>query len=230
MLTKSCKLVPVMLVGTIVYQRKYSLSDYLSVGLITLGIALFSLAKAQKPAVPHVDDSADGDGWSPHLQQLLGIVLVCANIMLDGFTNQEQERIKQQHKIGALEMMKNINLWQCIYLGGYLLAGWVVLGEASDAQGAWRMLQTIPQLRWDVLAFACCAALGQIFVFAILNSFGPVVLVTCTVTRKLFQVLLSVAIFGHAVSFKQWVGVALVFTGIGWNTFFSRKKAKAKAE
>ena len=71
------------------------MSDYVAVALITFGIALFSLAKAPKPAV-HADmsDEAD-DGFGPQLRQLFGILLVCANIMLDGFTNHEQDRINK---------------------------------------------------------------------------------------------------------------------------------------
>ena len=77
------------------YRRKYAMSDYVAVALITSGIALFSLAKAPKPAVhADVEDEA-GDGFGPQLLQLIGILLVCANIMLDGFTNQEQDRINK---------------------------------------------------------------------------------------------------------------------------------------
>ena len=94
-----------------------------------------------------------------------------------------------------LQMMQNINAWQCIYLGGYLVASAVFLGDTSELLRAVDMLSSCPQLRWDVLLFACCAATGQVFIFAIMNEFGSLVTVTCTITRKLFQVLLSVAIF-----------------------------------
>jgi len=39
--------------------------------------------------------------------------------------------------------------------------------------------------------------------------------VTVTVTRKIVSMILSVVMFGHRLSGIQWVGVGMVFGGIG---------------
>ncbi len=44
-----------------------------------------------------------------------------------------------------------------------------------------------------------------------------------TVTRKLFTMLLSVIVFEHSLSKGQWLGVAVVFGGIGVEAGIKRR-------
>ena len=57
---------------------------------------------------------------------------------------------------------------------------------------------------------------------------------TVTVTRKMLTMMLSVLWFGHRLSGMQWVGVGLVFGGVGAEGLIARSekasKEKAKAE
>lgn len=48
-----------------------------------------------------------------------------------------------------------------------------------------------------------------------LSTFGSLLLVTVTVTRKMLTMILSVVWFGHSLGMMQWLGVGLVFGGIG---------------
>lgn len=64
-----------------------------------------------------------------------------------------------------------------------------------------------------------------------LSRFDSIVLVTITVTRKIFTMVLSVIAFGHHMSTGQWASVALVFAGIGLEAAerqFRRKEGKLK--
>jgi UDP-galactose transporter B1 len=54
-------------------------------------------------------------------------------------------------------------------------------------------------------------------------------LVTVTVTRKMLTMIISVVWFGHQLSFMQWLGVGLVFGGVGGEGVIQRQeKAKKK--
>jgi UDP-galactose transporter B1 len=75
-----------------------------------------------------------------------------------------------------------------------------------------------PPVILDVFLFAIAGSLGQCFIFMTLESFGSLVLVTVTVTRKLFSILLSVVWFGHHLSLGQWCSVGLVFVAIVWES------------
>ena len=80
----------------------------------------------------------------------------------------------------------------------------------------------------DVVAFAFCGAIGQLFIFATLEKFSSLLLVTVTVTRKMLTMILSVVWYGKSLTQGQWMGVALVFSGIGAEGLIARSEKKAK--
>jgi UDP-galactose transporter B1 len=61
-----------------------------------------------------------------------------------------------------------------------------------------------------------------------LATFSSVLLVTVTVTRKMFTMILSVVAFGHRLTEMQWLGVGLVFGGIGVEAAIQRREKMAK--
>lgn len=66
------------------------------------------------------------------------------------------------------------------------------------------------------------------FLVYTLSTFSSVLLVTVTVTRKMFTMILSVVAFGHRLTQMQWLGVGLVFGGIGVEAVIARKEKMAK--
>ncbi|OAA58568.1 udp-glc gal endoplasmic reticulum nucleotide sugar transporter [Niveomyces insectorum RCEF 264] len=121
--------------------------------------------------------------------------------------------------------------------GGGSGSGSGILGSSILGRGelaaALAFLQRHPTVWRDVLGFAACGAFGQIFIFYALSTFSSVFLVTVTVTRKMCTMMLSVVAFGHRLSRMQWLGVGLVFGGIGVEAQIARseklKKEAAKA-
>ena len=63
-----------------------------------------------------------------------------------------------------------------------------------------------------------------------LSIFGSLLLVTVTVTRKMLTMIISVLWFGHRLTGMQWVGVALVFGGIGVEAELSKREKRLKEE
>lgn len=61
-----------------------------------------------------------------------------------------------------------------------------------------------------------------------LSTFSSVLLVTVTVTRKMFTMILSVVAFGHRLTQMQLLGVGLVFGGIGVEAAIARQEKIAK--
>eukprot|EP00736_Rhodelphis_marinus_P001915 Rmarinus@m.22325 len=230
-LAKSSKLVPIVIWGKLL-GNTYSYAEYLAVGLITSGVAMFSMEAV------HKED--DDDKFI-----LLGIFLVSSNLILDGYANTKQDLLYSRHPVGPQHMMFLVNLGSASIVTLWLLGQTAVveLSQRVDLEeygvpadwlplpqiGLWasvRFLEQHPDALKDLALFACCSSLGLNFVFYSLKEFGSLVTVTFTITRKFFTVLLSVFYFGHYLTPRQWVACLFVFFGITLNTVGSRLKKR----
>ncbi|ORY82122.1 UAA transporter [Protomyces lactucae-debilis] len=222
-LGKSCKLLPVMALGVIVYGQKFPAHKYAVVLLVTIGVALFTLF------APASNKSKKGGAQAE--QSLYGLLLLSINLLLDGLTNSTQDAMFKKFKLSGPSMMVGLNLLSSVLVSGYLLSP---LGNTELASSLSFMRQH-PAIVQDIALFALCGATGQLAIFYTLQHFGSLALVTVTLTRKMFTMLLSVLWFGHALTKGQMVGVALVFGGISAEAVFKRqqdlaKKTRAKAQ
>jgi UDP-galactose transporter B1 len=211
-LSKSSKHVPVMFIGKFWYNKKYELYRYVSVGMICGGIFLFSLGKSPAAATKAAQNPTD----DPSLFSLfIGLALILLNLSLDGITSNEQDQVFHQYSVSSFQMMRNTNLWQSFYLGGYLLLELIFRGSNSQLIQSITMLTSSWWLLFDVLTFCFCACLGQVLLFRVIREFGSLVWITVSVTRQLFTVLFSVFLFNHNIQVLQWIGILSVFSGLG---------------
>lgn len=102
--------------------------------------------------------------------------------------------------------------------------------SANELKSAIAFVSANPAVARDALGFAACGAIGQIFIYYTLAHFSSLLLVTVTVTRKMLTMMLSVIWFGHRLSGMQWVGVGLVFGGVGAEGWIQRREKLAKEE
>ncbi|KAK7402983.1 UDP-galactose transporter [Neonectria punicea] len=233
LLAKSCKLLPVMFLHITVFQRRYPLYKYLVVAAVTLGVAVFTLHSGKKSKKSARAEDAS-TAW--------GLLLLGINLLFDGLTNSTQDHIFQSFRpYSGPQMMCANNMMSTLATGAYLLVspwlvatglgdwlGMDVAGNAGELKAALDFMSRYPAVWKDVLGFAACGAVGQVFIFYTLSNFSSVLLVTVTVTRKMFTMILSVLAFGHRLTQMQWLGVALVFGGIGVEAGIARQEKMAK--
>lgn len=214
-LGKSCKLVPVMLMNFLVYRRRFDWHKYISVALITVGVSGFMLFEPVRQT-----------GKSLASNSLYGLLLLLINLLVDGATNSWQDKIFMEHRVTAQQMM----FWMHLFSAGLLLA-WLTLNPFThELASALAFARTFPAVVGDVLLFGLCGALGQVFVFHTLEAYGSLTLVTVTVTRKLFTILLSLFWFNHALRSIQWLCVALVFAALLLESFGKRLATGKKSK
>ena len=235
-LAKACKLLPVMFLHVTLFRRPYPLYKYGVVALVTAGVAVFTLgqhangsAKKHSPSVTERNNT-----W--------GLLLLSVNLLLDGLTNATQDHIFATHKpYSGPQMMAAQNILATALTTTYLLllpllpstlltALNIPATAPHELRDALAFLAAHPAVLADVLAFAACGAVGQIFIYRTLARFSSLLLVTVTVTRKMLTMLLSVLWFGHRLGAGQWVGVGLVFGGVGAEGWVARREKKAKEE
>ena len=193
-LSKSCKILPVMLVGVLVNKTTYPLIEYLDATLITIGVGLFTVAERTTPSVRP----------SPAHDTIYGIFLLLTYLICDSFTSQWQSRVLKKYQIDQYQMMLGINIWSC---------GLTALTLLQSGEG----LLSIAFIIKDTSAFvdniilSVTSAVGQLFIFYTIKEHGPVVFTIIMTTRQLFSLVLSCLLFGHMMTVLAAIGAALVF-------------------
>ncbi|KAK4399780.1 UDP-galactose/UDP-glucose transporter 3 [Sesamum angolense] len=82
-LAKSSKMIPVMLMGTLVYGIKYTFPEYVCTLLVAGGISTFALSKSSSKTISKL----------AHPNAPIGYSLCFLNLAFDGFTNATQDSI-----------------------------------------------------------------------------------------------------------------------------------------
>ncbi len=166
-LAKSCKLLPVMFLHITLFRKRYPLYKYLVVAAVTCGVAVFTLhSGSRKKATTHSGQTA----W--------GMLLLGINLLFDGLTNSTQDYIFTTFQpYTGPQMMAANNLLGSAITGGYLLLspwlvhtpfgawfGMDVTGGAGELASALAFLGRHPAVWRDVLGFALCGCVGQVFI------------------------------------------------------------------
>uniref|UniRef100_A0A1I8F414 UAA transporter n=1 Tax=Macrostomum lignano TaxID=282301 RepID=A0A1I8F414_9PLAT len=194
-LGKSCKPIPVMLLG-LLFGKRYPMIKYLLVLIIVVGVSLF-LMKDSKGTGPDTDHSFG-----------FGEFLLLVSLLCDGLTGLVQDRICLKHNsVSSFAMMFQMNFCR----------------SNRRTASVRRIRRAIPHRTVDILLFSLCSALGQLFIFATVVNYGPLNCSLVTTTRKFFTILGSVILFGHPLTNRQWLGTCLVFVGLFGESLVKRK-------
>lgn len=230
-LAKSCKLVPVLFANVLLYRRKFAPYKYVVVLLVTVGISTFMLfgeGGSKKKAKPGQDRSS-----------IVGLLLLLGNQALDGITNSTQDEVFGTYSLSGPKMMLVMNAISAalmvvsllVPLPGFLGGGnssKTVTDGAGELSRALAFVHRHPEVLRDLFGYAFAGALGQIAVFETLERFGSLTLVAITVTRKLFTMLLSIVVYKHTLKPAQWIGVLIVFIGLGVEAREKQREGTAK--
>ena len=191
---KSCKPIPVMILGVLLGGKRYPLLKYFFVFMIVAGVALFMYK-----------DNNNASADASMLSIGIGEMLLLLSLTCDGLTGAVQERMKAGHNTKSSHMMSAMNMWSILFLGAALF----VTGEMLEFI---QFVQRHPDVLFQLATLSVASALGQHFIFMCISEFGPLPCSIITTTRKFFTVLGSVLFFGNALTGRQWLGTAIQLT------------------
>ncbi|PIA62601.1 hypothetical protein AQUCO_00200542v1 [Aquilegia coerulea] len=213
-LAKSSKMIPVMLMGTLVYGIKYTLPEYMCTFLVAGGVSVFALAKTSSKTISKL----------AHPNAPLGYGLCFLNLAFDGFTNATQDSISARYpKTSAWDIMLGMNLWGTIYNMVYMFSS--PTGSGFEAV---QFCREHPEAAWDIFLFCLCGAVGQNFIFLTISRFGSLANTTITTTRKFVSIVVSSLLSGNPLSTKQWSSVIMVFSGLSYQIYLKWRKLQKK--
>lgn len=205
---KSAKPIPVMLLGVLIGHKSYSIQRYCFVFVIVIGVVLFMMKDVKI------------DATKTHEQTIgIGEILLILSLSMDGLTGAIQERMRAAHAPSAQHMMVAMNGWSTLMLA-------VLVTFTGEIFQFIPFASRYPHVLIQLAMLAITGALGQLFIFIMVSSFGPLACSVVTTTRKFFTVLCSVLFFGNPLSSKQWFGAFLVFLGLFADAAFGKKTAK----
>lgn len=156
-LAKSCKLLPVMFLHVTLFRRKYPIYKYAVVALVTAGVAVFTLypANPKTPKKTRAGDTEKNVMW--------GMFLLSVNLLFDGLTNTIQDDIFARTPKGVVsgpQMMTALNTLSSVLTLSYLLLNpW-----STELTDALTFVTQHPKIALDILGFAVCGGLGQVFI------------------------------------------------------------------
>ena len=193
-LAKSCKMVPVMLMGYVVNKKTYSAFEYAVALGVSAGAAVFKLYETNDAPVKNTE--------------LLGIVLIVGYMGSDSFTSNWQSSVFKSYGVSSMAMMLYANLFS----SAFTALGLLVTLEIVEVI---HYFERNPSIIPHMAIMAVCSAIGQLFIFHTIKRFGPLVFATIQTVRQFLSVVLSILFFAHPLNTMEAVGIAIVFTALG---------------
>jgi len=205
-LAKSCKPVPVMLMGTLMGKR-YDLRKYINVVMIVIGVAFFMGGS----------DSGKGKGDDEEKtssSQIFGIFLLFISLCFDGGTGAYEDKLMSVHSVQPFDLMYNIQLGKTILAGVSLL----VLNQLHI------FIQMCQEMGPLLIALGLSGAMGQVFIFVTISKFGALTCSIIGLARKITTLLASIYFYGHHLNGIQVGGLVLSVTAMVMNFMGKSKK------
>jgi UDP-galactose transporter B1 len=209
-LAKSCKPVPVMLIGALMGKR-YDLRKYINVALIVLGVALFMGSGGEKKKSGTATAEEDEQSAS---SQLFGIVLLFISLCFDGGTGAYEDKLMSVHSVQPFDLMYNIQLGKTILAGVSLL----VLNQVHV------FVQMCADMGFLLVALGLSGALGQVFIFVTISKFGALTCSIIGLARKITTLVFSIWYFGHHLNGVQALGLVISVGAMVMNFMGKSKK------
>jgi solute carrier family 35 (adenosine 3'-phospho 5'-phosphosulfate transporter), member B2 len=212
-LFKSTKLIPVMIMGRLLNNTSYSITEIMEAVVISIGVLIFSMEKGKQ------SHNVSG-GVSVYDSSVHGILLLGVYIVSDSFTSQYQTAIyKQYGKIDQFHMMFGVNLSaMCITTFALLIGG--------------EIAEVIEFLYYNPLALvynvitAITSATGQLFIYYTIKTFGPVVFTIIMTTRQIVSMVISTIYFNHPLPLSSILGAVIVFCAVFHSIHRQTQKAQ----
>lgn len=206
-LAKASKVIPVMLMGKVVSNRTYNWQEYSTATLLSVGVALFLLA-ADPSSKEHTTETT-----------FAGVIILLGYMMFDSFTSNWQSELFRSYKVSSIQMMFGVNLFSCIFtIGSLIFRGRIVSSVLFLFQHM--------EFAYHAVLLSICSAVGQLFIFYTIASFGPLIFTLIMTTRQAFSILLSCLFYNHPLTTQAMLGVFVVFVALFLRVYFRSTQKK----
>lgn len=211
-LFKSCKPVPVMAFNVLL-GKKYKLTKYVNVMIITAGVALFM-------GGGNSTQNTSGSGGMDADTTLMGAAMLSVSLCFDGATGAYEDKLMGKDHVEPFDLMFNIQLGKAVISFCILVA----------TNGLNEFISTLDSGGFSLILLGLTGALGQVFVFVTIAKFGALNCALIGLCRKMLSLILSFFLYGHTLNAFQTVGLGLSLTAMIANFYEKGGNKKAAAQ
>lgn len=225
MIFRSGSLIANMIMGIWILKKRYTISKYLSVAMITIGIIICTLLSSSKQLPKTCTDCTDNldnnvvnepaDGSDYLFWWFIGVVLLTGALLLSARMGIYQEYITARYGKNPEEMLFYTHL---LSLPAFLFYSSSIIEHANIATQSEPFVipivnMTFP-LFWVYLIGNVCTQYLCISSVYVLTTECSSLTVTLVITlRKFFSLLFSIFYFNNPFTWAHWFGTILVFGG-----------------
>ncbi|KAH0931937.1 hypothetical protein HID58_009054 [Brassica napus] len=212
-LAKCAKMIPVMVWGTLIMQKKYKGFDYLVAFLVTLGCSVFILFPAGDDISPY-NKGRENTVW--------GVSLMAGYLGFDGFTSTFQDKLFKGYNMEIHNQIFYTTLCSCVLsFTGLVLQGHLLLAVDFVSRHRDCLL--------DIALLSTVATASQFFISYTIRTFGALTFAAIMTTRQLASIMLSCIWFSHPLSWEQCIGSVIVFGSLyAKNLLNNNKKSQTQ--
>ncbi|KMT05325.1 hypothetical protein BVRB_7g174600 [Beta vulgaris subsp. vulgaris] len=209
-LAKCAKMIPVMVWGTLIMQKRYKGLDYMWAVLVTIGCSVFILYPAGDDISPY-KNGKESTVW--------GMSLMLGYLGFDGFTSTFQDKLFKGYNMEIHNQIFYTTVCSCVLS----LTGLVLQGQLLSAVD---FIYRHSDCLYDIALLSTVATASQFFISYTIRTFGALTFATVMTTRQLISILFSCLWFTHPLSPLQWVGAVIVFGSLYAKTFLRSNTQK----
>lgn len=249
-LSKSFKIVPVMLVSKLILHKGYKFSEYLCALLLSVGMFIFllnqpisirghhgppiasqldqnqtnALIGAAQDKQGHQQEFLSGDlnKYVTNNSLLSGLTILAFYLASDSFTSNWQQNLFTKYQVSNWQMMAATNFYS-------ILLTLTSLYQLGTLKPAIELLVVSRALLLDCILMSAMSSIGQLFVYYTIKQFGSVVFATIMTLRQFLAILLSCSIYGHQLTIGSSAGLILVFMVITFQVWHKSRQVSHNA-
>lgn len=211
-LAKCSKMIPVLLVATLVYKKTFILRHWLAASLILLGCTTYLLSD--------FDISTSSETSSKnHGHSTIGGLLILAYLFFDGLTSTTQEKVfgRIPNDLSPFSSHSPV-LDQMVWTGVFssLFSLLISLVSYDTLLHSLQLLSHSSTLCIDIFMMSLTSTLGLFLILNSIASFGALTTSTIMTSRQFLSILINGNAFGNlvGVGFGGWLGIGWVAGGL----------------
>jgi len=194
-LCKTLKLVPVMLVGRLLKNRKYTFIDYSEAvfitGLVSVFVWHFQTSSDDIDRETHALEGTDVSDYGSR-RSLVGFLLMLGYVLSDSFLSNTQDYVYQARQLDPAQMLFGLEALSSI-------VAWITLVVSGQLHSAVGFLYEHSEATSYVMLLAVTSALGAYTCTLTVRLFGPAVFTLLMMSRQVLSLVISVFFFQHRV-------------------------------